>query len=77
MSDSYALDTSVLLHLVRGKALGAQIDQAFGLRSSMHRHVVSIVTQAELSVIADRKNWGDDKRAALQHALDNLVVLPR
>ena len=76
MSDSYVLDTNVLLHLIRGKALGTKIDQALGLTSSMHRQVVSIVTQAELSVMADRKNWGTAKRAALQHALDNSAIIP-
>lgn len=58
MNDSYVLDTSVLLTLLRGKALGTQLDRAFALRSNMHRHLISIVTQAELSVIADRNNWG-------------------
>lgn len=76
MSQSYLLDTSVLLHLLRGKSLGTKIDQAFGLTTSMHRQVVSIVTQAELLVIADRNNWGLPKRDALQNAFDNLVVVP-
>jgi len=76
LSGSYVLDTSVLLHLVRGKDLGRQIDRAFGLRASMHRHIVSIVSEAELSVIADRKTWSSDKRSALRHALENVVVLP-
>lgn len=76
MSGSYVLDTNVLLHLIRGNALGSKINQAFELTSNMRRHVVSIVTQAELWVIADRRNWGDAKRAALQHALDNLVIVP-
>lgn len=75
MSGSYVLDTSVLLHLIRGKALGIEIDEAFGLTTSMHRQVVSIVTQAELWVMAERRNWGAAKRNALQNALDNLVVL--
>jgi tRNA(fMet)-specific endonuclease VapC len=76
LSGSYVLDTNVLLHLIRGQALGTKIDQAFGLTSSLHRQIVSIVTQAELWVIADRKGWGDAKRDALQHALDNLVIIP-
>ena len=76
MSQSYLLDTNVLLHLIRGKDLGTKIDQAFGLTSSMHRQVVSIVTEAELLVMADRKNWGAAKRDALTHALDSLVIVP-
>jgi tRNA(fMet)-specific endonuclease VapC len=76
LSGSYVLDTNVLLHLIRGQDLGAKIDQAFGLTSTLHRQIVSIVTQAELWVIADRKGWGLAKRNTLQQALDNLVVIP-
>lgn len=76
MSGRYVLDTNVLLHLIRGQALETKIDQAFGLTSSLHRQIVWIVTEAELWVMADRKGWGEAKRSALQHALDNLVVIP-
>ncbi len=76
MSDSYVLDTSVVLNLIRGNALGKKIDQAFGLTSAFHRQLVSIVTEAELWVMADRNDWGSEKRAALQHALDSLVIIP-
>lgn len=76
MSQSYLLDTSVLIALIRGKALGVHIDQAFGLTASLHRHVVSIVTQAELMVLADRNSWGSEKRATLERAIENVVVLP-
>ncbi|MEJ7608675.1 MAG: hypothetical protein WKF37_20995, partial [Bryobacteraceae bacterium] len=58
---SYLLDTNILLGLLRGKALGERIDRAFGLKASLHRHAISIVTQAELSVIADRHDWGPEK----------------
>jgi predicted nucleic acid-binding protein len=73
---SYVLDTNVVLALLRGNALGSRIDQAFGLSSSLHRHVVSIVTNAELLVLADRNKWGAAKRDALKVALENLVVIP-
>lgn len=76
MSQSYLLDTNVLLALIRGNALGTHIDQAFGLRASLHRHAVSIVTHAELLVLADRHNWGSAKRAVLEEALEHLVVVP-
>lgn len=76
MSQSYVLDTSVLLALIRGKALGTYIDEAFGLRGSLHRQVVSIVTHAELLVLADRNQWGSEKRSSLERALENLVVIP-
>ncbi|HTU48716.1 MAG TPA: PIN domain-containing protein [Bryobacteraceae bacterium] len=76
MSQSYVLDTSVLLALIRGKALGTYIDRVFGLRAGLHRQVVSVVTHAELLVLADRGQWGSEKRSTLERALENLVVIP-
>jgi hypothetical protein len=46
LSQTYVLDTSALLNLIRGKELGEQIDRAFGLRSAMYRHTISIETHA-------------------------------
>ena len=42
----------------------------------MHRQVVSIVTEAELLVLADRHGWGPTKRAALRTAIDSLITIP-
>jgi tRNA(fMet)-specific endonuclease VapC len=76
LSQSYLLDTNVLLALIRGNALGARIDEAFELRASLHQQVVSIVTQAELLVLADRHKWASEKRGSLDRALENLVIVP-
>ena len=76
MSQSYVLDTNVLLALIRGKSLGLSIDRAFGLRANLQRHVVSVVSQAELWVLADTNSWSEAKRNAVQVMFDNLVVLP-
>lgn len=76
MSQSYILDTNVLLALIRGNALGRSIDSAFGLRANLQRHVVSIVSQAELSVLADRRSWESAKQDAIQTMFESLVVLP-
>ena len=74
MSQSYLLDTSALLNLIRGQHLGESIDRAFGLRTAFYRHTVSIVTHAELQVLAQRNRWGDKKLAALTFALAELVT---
>ncbi len=76
MKPSYVLDTNILLALVRGNSLGLSIDTAYGLRAHLQRHVVSVVSQAELLVLADRKNWGQAKRDAVHLMFENLVVLP-
>jgi hypothetical protein len=41
----------------------------------MRLHTVSIVTHGELKVLADRNEWGAEKRNVLAHALDNLVTV--
>ncbi len=76
MKQSYVLDTNILLALIRGKALGESIDSAFGLRANLQRHVVSIASQAELLVLADRNKWAQAKRDAVNVMFQHLVVLP-
>lgn len=61
--------------LIRGNALGKQIDSAYGLRASLQRHVVSIASQAEVNVLADRHSWGEGKREALGAMFEQLVVV--
>jgi predicted nucleic acid-binding protein len=75
VSQSYVLDTNILLTLLRGKELGERIDRAFGLRAAPYLHTVSIVTHAELRVLADRNQWGDTKQAAVTKALDEFVTV--
>ncbi len=74
-SPVYLLDTNVVLHLVRGNALGQHLASAFGLLDAVKRPLVSIVTHGELMVVADRNSWGVQKCLALQKALDNLVTI--
>lgn len=55
MSDPlFLLDTSVVLFLVRGSALGEYLDQTYGLRASKTRPLVSIVTHGEVRSLATR-----------------------
>ena len=65
----------MLLNLIRGREIGRRIDCEFGLTHSMRLHTVSIVTHGELKVLADRNEWGAEKRNVLAHALDNLVTV--
>jgi tRNA(fMet)-specific endonuclease VapC len=75
LTQTYVLDTSALLHLIRGKELGEQLDRAFGLRDALYRHTISIVTHGELKALAERNGWGDQKKDILQKALDELVTV--
>ncbi len=75
MKQSYVLNTGVLLNLVRGKELGTRIDRAYGLSGALQFHTISIVTVGELKVLAERRDWGAEKRDALAIALENLVTV--
>jgi predicted nucleic acid-binding protein len=75
LSQTYVLDTSALLNLIRGRELGEQIDKAFGLRQALYRHTISIVTHGELKAMAQRRSWGDEKQRVLASALDELVTV--
>jgi hypothetical protein len=41
----------------------------------MRLHTISIVTHGELKVLAERNEWGAEKRRVLAVALDNLVTV--
>lgn len=74
-TERYLLDTSVMLHLVRGGEPARLIDQEFELSSATLRPLVSIVSQAELMVLAQRNHWGPAKMRALTKALANVVTI--
>ncbi len=63
----FLLDTNVVLHLVRGNALGKHLATTFDLMNSVHRPLVSVVTHGELRLIAARNGWGADKLNALEN----------
>jgi predicted nucleic acid-binding protein len=69
------LDTNVILALVRANDLGQDIDKRFGLTTATQRPFASIVSLGEVHVLARRNGWGEKKLAALENALDNLVVV--
>jgi predicted nucleic acid-binding protein len=48
------LDTSVLLHLLRGTAVGRSMDEAYALSTREERPLISIVTVGEVMAIARR-----------------------
>ena len=74
-TERHLLDTSVMLLLTRGGEIGRTIDQRFGLSTAARRPFVSIVTHAELQVLARRNGWGPAKMQALAAALANAVTI--
>jgi tRNA(fMet)-specific endonuclease VapC len=69
------LDTSVILHLLRGKATGLAIDAAYGLRNRPERPLVSVVSVGELLSFAAQRGWGTGKVDQLKKLVEELVVI--
>jgi tRNA(fMet)-specific endonuclease VapC len=69
------LDTSVVLHLARGRATGDALDKQFGLRQRPDRPLISIITVGELFAFARRRSWGGAKQDQLRRIVEQLVVV--
>jgi len=69
------LDTNVVVHVGRGKDLGRRIDQAYGLRGSPERPLISVVTVGEALALGRQWHWGETKMAALRDLLAEFVVV--
>src|SRR4051794_29254152 len=70
---AYLLDTNILVHLIREKAVGLAIEANFRLRGALHRSVISVVTVGEMYALVRKWNWGTKKQADLQQLLTELV----
>lgn len=69
------LDTSVVLHVARGRATGDALDRAFGLRSRLDRPLISIITVGELLAFAKQRGWGSAKLERLEVLVRELIVV--
>lgn len=69
----YLLDTNILVHLIRGNAIGKEIETNFGLADSLSRCLISVVTVGEMYSLARRWGWGQKKLDQLQTLLSQLV----
>lgn len=71
----YLLDTSILLPIARGGPIAERLDRSFGLRAPGPTPLVSVVSEGELRVIADRNGWGPKKLAEIDRLFEALVVI--
>ena len=72
-STGYLLDTNILVHLIRGRNVEQTIEAHFGLRGSLNRCVISVVTVGEMYSLTRKWAWGSKKFAELQRLLGHLV----
>lgn len=73
--DLLLLDTNIVIQIFRGGPVGQRVDQAYGLRQSPERPLISVVTVGEVLGFGRQRNWGETKLAAVRHLLSELVVV--
>lgn len=72
----YLLDTNILIHLIRGSALGLWIESHYALSGAAQVPLISSVTEGELRSFAIYVDWGKDKQRVLQDRLNQFVIVP-
>ena len=72
-SNTYVLDTNIVLALLRNNQLGKAIDQAYDLSSPASRNLVCVVSVGELLSLAECLGWAAPKRARLEASLQELI----
>lgn len=73
----YLLDTNILLAYVRWQALAQYIEATYQLGTRQPTPIISIVSEAEIRVLAAQNKWGAFKRRMLEEKLlDFLTIIP-
>ena len=71
------LDTNILLAYVRWQALAQYIEATYGLGKRSPIPIISIVSEAEIRVLAQQNKWGAFKMRLLEEKmLDFLTIIP-
>jgi tRNA(fMet)-specific endonuclease VapC len=69
----YLLDTNIIVALMRDNDLGRSIETTYGLRASLNRSLISVVTVGEMLSLVRQFGWGKLKITALETLLKQLV----
>lgn len=69
------LDTNIVIHLVRGRAVGQAIDARFQLRTRSDRPLISMVTVGEALAFARQRDWGAERIGRLREIIRELVAM--
>lgn len=75
LPDRFLLDTNILLHLMWGSPLAQAADSRFGLRTSLTRPLISVVTVGECRAFGRKRNWGLKKLERLDEMLRQFVIV--
>jgi len=71
----FLLDTCIILIWTRGGERAEQLRDKYGAALFDHSALVSIVSHAEILVLARRNEWGPKRLAQLQELLDSFVTI--
>ncbi|MEL7220302.1 MAG: PIN domain-containing protein [Bacteroidota bacterium] len=72
---NYVLDTNVILFYLKDNQTKKFVEEKFGPFKSGNTAIISIVTIAEIGVLARRNNWGDKRLKIVEKIFDKLVVV--
>ena len=70
---TYLLDTTILLHWVRGSSVAATIDKQFGLQTNPFRPLICEVTLGEIEAFSRDQRWSEQRHVTLQDLRRKLV----
>lgn len=71
----FLLDTCIILIWTRGGERAEQLRDKYGAALFDHSALVSIVSHAEILVLARRNEWGSKRLVRLQELLDSFVTI--
>ncbi len=71
----FFLDTSILVHYVRGSALALHIDNSYSPSIAPNYSLVSVVSLGEMYSFSYRLNWGQKKQDVLKKVLNTIPAV--
>ena len=75
MASGYLLDTCILVHLVRGDALGRRIKKEYNLRAFYTECLISAVTCGEMEKLGREFNWDNRKLLTMRELMGQLITI--
>lgn len=69
------LDTCAVIHILRGKKTGTEINEWISTLNPQPRQIISVVTRAELLTFVKMSNWGANKLKDLHHFLKGIPTI--
>lgn len=73
--ERFVLDTNVIVHLLRWKDIGQQINARFGLLTAATMPIISAVSLGEARSLVRQWSWGAEKVERLYALLVRFVVI--